>query len=196
MTKKIILLLSILGPFVAYFFYAQLIGLSKKSYPIKTLSIISLILVVVGLGSLRFQDNYSPNITSPNTSLKPLEVVSIQLSALQRNNVPFKDAGIEQVWKFAHPNNKKITGPLEKFKTMIYSKNYQMLIDHENSEITILSEDNDRSVYKVFILSNDKKKYSYVWQVEKVRQEGDLMNCWMTTSVSDPTFLGEVIWLK
>ena len=193
MTKKIILLLSILGPFVAYFFYARLNGLSKKSYPIKTLSIVSLILVMIGLGSLRLQNNYSPNLTNPNKSLKPLEVVSIQLSALQRNNIPFKNAGIEQVWKFAHPNNKKITGPLEKFKTMIYSKNYQMLIDHENSEITILSEDNDKSVYKVFILSSDKKKYSYIWQVEKVSLEGDLMNCWMTTSVSGPTFLGEVI---
>ena len=125
--------------------------------------------------------------------MEPLEVVSIQLSALQKNNIPFKNAGIEQIWKFAHPDNKKITGPLEKFKTMINSKNYQMLIDHENSEITILSEDNDRSVYKVFILSSDKKKYSYIWQVEKVNSEGDLMNCWMTISVSSPTFLGEVI---
>jgi len=193
MTKKIILLLSIIGPFVAYFFYTRLNGLNKKSYPIKTLSIVSLILVIIGLGSLRFQDNYSPNLINPNNSLEPLEVVSIQLSALQKNNIPFKNAGIEQIWKFAHPDNKKITGPLEKFKTMINSKNYQMLIDHENSEITILSEDNDRSVYKVFILSSDKKKYSYIWQVEKVNSEGDLMNCWMTISVSSPTFLGEVI---
>jgi hypothetical protein len=42
-------------------------------------------------------------------------------------------------------------------------------------------------------LSSDKKKYSYVWQVEKVQQEGLLKNCWMTTSVSSPEYLGEVI---
>ena len=35
--------------------------------------------------------------------------MTIQLNSLQRNNIPFKDAGIEQVWKFAHPDNKKIT---------------------------------------------------------------------------------------
>ena len=193
MTKKIILLLAIVGPFIAYFFYTRLVRLNKKKYPIKALSLISVILIVVSLGSLRFYNNYSPDLVKPNISLKPFDVLVIQLNSLQRNNIPFNDAGIEQVWEFAHPNNKKITGPLEKFKEMIYSQNYKMLIEHENSEITILSENLNKSVYKVFILSNDKKKYSYIWQVEKVNQEGDLKNCWMTASVSAPEYLGEVI---
>ena len=193
MIKKLILLLAIVGPFIAYFFYTRLLGLSKKKYPIKILSLISAILIVVSLSSLRFYDNYSPNLIKPNISLKPFDVLEIQLNSLQRNNIPFTDAGIEQVWKFAHPNNKKITGPIEKFKKMIYSKNYKMLIGHENSEITILSENDDISIYKVYILSNDKKKYSYIWQVEKVQQQGEFMNCWMTTNVSSPEFLGEVI---
>jgi hypothetical protein len=145
------------------------------------------------LGSLRFFENYSPTQTKPNISLKPFEVISIQLNSLQRNNIPFKDAGIEQVWEFAHPNNKSVTGPLEKFKKMIYGKNYKMLIEHENSEIEILSEDKNRSVYKVYVLSSDKKKYYYIWQVEKVTTDGELKNCWMTTNVSPPKFLGEVI---
>ena len=193
MTKKIIFLLAILGPFITYFFYTRLISLNKKKYPIKMLSLISAILLIISLGSLRLTDNFSPNITKPNISLKPFDVISIQLNALQRNDIPFKDAGIEQVWEFAHPNNKKITGPLEKFKKMIYSKSYQMLIEHESSEITILSENDNISVYKIYILSGDKKKYSYIWQVEKVKTAGDLKNCWMTTSVSGPEFLGEVI---
>ena len=75
---------------------------------------------------------------------------------------------------------------LEKFKKMIYSKSYQMLIKHENNEITILSEDANRSVYKVYILSSDKKRYSYIWQIEKVQTEGNLKDCWMTTAVSTP----------
>ena len=68
-----------------------------------------------------------------------------------------------------------------------------MLIEHESSEITILSEEEERSAYKVDILSNGKKKYSYIWQVEKVQTEGDLKNCLITTCVSDPELLGEVI---
>ena len=193
MTKKIILLLAILGPFIAYFFYTRLWVMTKKKYPIKILSLVSVILVIMSLGFLRFYDNYSPNLTTPNVNLKPFDVLVIQLNSLKRNNIPFNDAGIEQVWKFAHPDNKKITGPLEKFKKMIYSKNYKMLIKHENSEITILSENSNTSIYKVYILSSDKKKYSYIWQVEKVQEEGELKNCWMTTSVSNPEFLGDVI---
>ena len=193
MTKKIILLIAIVGPFIAYFFYTRLMRLNKKKYPIKILSLISAILIVVSLGSLRFYDNYSPVLTKPNVSLKPFDVLTIQLNSLQRNNIPFNDAGIEQVWEFAHPNNKKITGPLEKFKKMMFSENYKMLIGHESSEIAILRESTDISVYEVYILSNDKKKYLFVWQIEKVQEEGDLMNCWMTTSVSSPKYLGDVI---
>ena len=193
MIKKVIILLSILAPFILYFFYIKLIKVKNKKYPLKFLSLISIILVVLSLGYLRFYDNYSPNLTKPNISLKPIEVLTIQLNSLQRNNIPFNDAGIEQVWEFAHPNNKKMTGPLEKFKEMIYSESYQMLIEHENSEITILSENTNKSIYKVFILSKNKKKYSYIWEIEKVKIDGDLKNCWMTTSVSSPEFLGEVI---
>ena len=193
MIKKVIILLSILAPFILYFFYIKLIKVKNKKYPLKFLSLISIILVVLSLGYLRFYDNYSPNLTKPNISLKPIEVLTIQLNSLQRNNIPFNDAGIEQVWEFAHPSNKKITGPLEKFKKMIYSESYKILIGHESSDITVLSEDSNKSIYKVFILSSDKKKYSYIWQIEKVIQDGDLKNCWMTTSVSSPEYLGEII---
>jgi len=192
-TKKIILLLSIAAPFITYYFYVSLAELNKKKYPIKTLSLISIALVFASLGYLRFNDNYSPNLTKANITLKPFDVLVIQLNSLQKNNIPYKDAGIEQVWEFAHPNNKKTTGPLEKFKKMIYSKSYKMLIEHENNEITILSENENTLVYKVYILSSDKKKYSYIWQLEKVQQQGDLMNCWLTTSVSSPDYLGDVI---
>ena len=193
MIKKVIILLSILAPFILYFFYIKLIKVKNKKYPLKFLSLISIILVVLSLGYLRFYDNYSPNLTKPNISLKPIEVLTIQLNSLQRNNIPFNDAGIEQVWEFAHPSNKKITGPLEKFKKMIYSDSYKILISHVNNETIVLKETQKKFVYKVFVLSEDKKKYYYIWQIEKVSVEGKLKNCWMTTQVSGPTYLGEII---
>ena len=64
-------------------------------------------------------NNSSANLIKPSANLKPLEVLMIQLNSLKNNNNPYKDAGIEQTWEFAHPNNKKITGPLNKFKEMI-----------------------------------------------------------------------------
>ena len=133
------------------------------------------------------------DLIKPNSTLKPFDVLVIQLNSLKNNNMPYKDAGIEQTWKFAHPNNKIVTGPFNKFKKMIYSESYEILINHENSEITILRETDDVSIYKVIILSKNKKKYYYIWQIERVLFKGNLKNCWMTTNVSNPKYLGKVI---
>tara|TARA_B100001996_G_C18458862_1_gene515277 strand:- start:38 stop:499 length:462 start_codon:yes stop_codon:yes gene_type:complete len=140
-----------------------------------------------------FTNISSADLIKPNTNLGPFEVLMIQLNSLKNNNKPYKDAGIEQTWEFAHPNNKEITGPLDKFKEMIYSENYKILISHENSEITILKEDKDISIFKVTVLTKNKEKYYYIWQIEKVLFEGSFKNCWMTTNVSSPKYMGEVI---
>ena len=133
------------------------------------------------------------DLVKPNTNLQPFDVLMIQLSSLKNNNIPYKDDGIEQTWEFAPPNNKAITGPLDKFKKMIYSESYKILISHQSAEITILKETENISVYKVTVLTKNKKKYNYIWQVQKVLSEGNLKNCWMTTSVSNPKYLGDVI---
>ena len=135
----------------------------------------------------------SADFLKPNTTLKPIDVLTIQLNSLKNNNIPYKDAGIEQTWEFAHPNNKRTTGPLEKFKKMIHSENYKLLIGHENYEIKVLNESKNTLVYKVYILSKNKKKYYYIWQIEKVIEDGNFKNCWMTTGVSNPEFLGNII---
>ena len=140
-----------------------------------------------------FTNISNADLIKPSSNLKPFEVLMIQLNSLRNNNDPYKDAGIEQTWEFAHPNNKASTGPLEKFKQMIYSDSYKILIEHENNKIIILEELENKLVYKVNILSKDKKRYYYIWQIEKVEQEGILKDCWMTTGVSDPIYLGETI---
>ena len=61
MIKKIILLLAIVGPFALYFFYSWLLKLEKKKYPIVKLSIISLFLLILALGFLRFYGDFSPS---------------------------------------------------------------------------------------------------------------------------------------
>ena len=140
-----------------------------------------------------FINTSNADLIKPNSNLKPLDVLMIQLNSLKNNNNPYKDAGIEQTWEFAHPINKASTGPLERFKQMIYSDSYKILISHQNNKTIILKESFNKSVYKVYVLSKDKKKYYYIWQIEKVFLEGNLKNCWMTTSVSNPKYLGEVI---
>jgi len=140
-----------------------------------------------------FTNISNADLVKPNSELKPFEVLMIQLNSLKNNNEPYKDAGIEQAWEFAHPINKMSTGPLERFKKMIYSDSYKILISHENSKTIILKETNNKFVYKVNVLSKDKKKYYYIWQIEKVKKDGKLKDCWMTTAVSEPIYLGKII---
>ena len=92
-----------------------------------------------------FTNISNADLIKPNSNLKPFDVLMIQLKSLKNNDSPYKDAGIEQTWEFAHPINKASTGPLERFKKMIYSDNYKILISHENTKITILRETLDKT---------------------------------------------------
>ena len=78
MVKKIILLLAIVGPFGLYFLYSWLKRLENKKVPVAKLSIISLVLLLMALGFLRFYGDFDPNTKySPakyeDGELKPAE---------------------------------------------------------------------------------------------------------------------------
>ena len=55
--------------------------------------------------------NINAEMIKPDPTISAKEVISIQLKALQINNSPFEDAGIEQTWEFAHPNNENLLDP-------------------------------------------------------------------------------------
>ena len=129
----------------------------------------------------------------PNNSILPAEVVKIQLVALMNNDKKFEDSGIEQTWNFAHPNNKKNTGPLPNFKMMIKGNSYQMLINHVSHTVTELGSSDNWAQFEVVILDKEKIYHKFNWQVEKFTLEGPLQGCWLTTVVSNPIPLGSSI---
>ena len=129
----------------------------------------------------------------PNNSISPVEVVKIQLVALMDNDNEFEDSGIEQTWNFAHPNNKKNTGPLPNFKMMIKGNSYQMLLNHLSHTITELGSSENWAQFEVIILDKEKIYHKFNWQVEKFTMEGPLQDCWLTTVVSSPIPLGSSI---
>ena len=133
------------------------------------------------------------DLKSPNNLILPAEVVKIQLIGLMNNDKDFKDSGIEQTWNFAHPNNKKNTGPLPNFKMMIKGNSYQMLIDHLNHTITELGSSDKWAQFEVIILDKNKIYHKFNWQVEKYTMDGPLKDCWLTTMVSNPISLGSSI---
>jgi len=132
-------------------------------------------------------------LLKPNSTINPSDVVKIQLIGLQQNDANFNDSGIEQTWNFAHPKNKKVTGPLDNFKRMIKGDSYQMMINHLSHTITQLGSSDKWAQFEVVILDKDKIYHKFNWQVEKYTLEGDLKDCWLTTMVSNPIPLGSSI---
>ena len=135
--------------------------------------------------------NINAEMIKPNPSISAKDVISIQLKALQINNSPFEDAGIEQTWEFAHPNNRKSTGPLNNFIRMIKNPSYSMMIDHLEHNIILVEEQETSSYYFVELTDVNGKKYGFEWTVEKVSENGEFKDCWMTVGVSRPMPLSQ-----
>ena len=133
------------------------------------------------------------DIIKPSINIEPKEVVKIQLSALMKNDFPNIDSGIIQTWEFAHPNNQKVTGPIEKFKIMLKNDSYSMLLNHSNHEVKEVYKSNRVATFEVTVLDKEKKYYKFKWQVEKYTIEGSLKDCWLTTAVSQPILLGSSV---
>jgi hypothetical protein len=133
------------------------------------------------------------DLIKPRSDIKPAEVIKIQLNGLQKNDDNYKDSGIEQTWNFAHPSNKKNTGPLLNFKMMIKGRSYQMLLNHVSHTITEIGSGDKWAQFEVVILDKEKIYHKFNWQVEKYTDEGPLKDCWLTTVVSSPIPLGSSI---
>ena len=130
-------------------------------------------------------------LLKPQVNLLPEEVISIQLAALQNNNNPYKNAGIEQTWEFAHPLNRQYTGPLSNFIKMMYSDSYSIMINHKKHNINLVEQGVNISFFLVELVDKTDNKFKFQWIVEKVLMDGVLKNCWMTTSVSQPVLIAK-----
>ena len=150
-------------------------------------------LLVIYFFAIMFIVTAKAELIKPNIGIEPGQVVKIQINSLMQNDKPNLNDGIKQTWEFAHPLNKKYTGPLTKFINLLKGDNYKMLINHLESEIVEVFKSNNQYGFEVTILGRDKKYYKFQWVVEKYYEDGPLNDCWLTTSVSNPVSLGSSI---
>jgi len=132
---------------------------------------------------------FAKNI-EPNKNLKPYDIVKIQLEALKSNDA--NDEGIKQTWLFAHPNNKKATGPYARFRLMLYGQQYKLLLNHSSHKIELMMNSPNKNIYKVKILAKDKQLFFYEWHVQK-GSDDKCKDCWFTSAVSQPIDQGNTI---
>jgi hypothetical protein len=132
------------------------------------------------------------DIIQPAKNLTAYDVVKIQLTALKNNNKQSKNDGIKQTWIFAHPENKKYTGPYERFEKMILGNQYKILLNHTSHKINLITNTENNYTYKIELITKNKKIYFYEWQLEKSTTE-KCQSCWFTTMVSPPVNIGDAI---
>lgn len=133
-------------------------------------------------------------VAEPSPGLSPREVVEIQLEALGNNDEPTRNAGIEQVWEFAHPANRSMTGPLERFTRMIQGRGYETLINHRSYELREISTNEEAALYAVRVLGRDGSFYDFAWRLRTAEIEAG--EVWMTTSVSPGRVTGEQLSMR
>lgn len=127
----------------------------------------------------------------PNDIFSASEVIELQMSALQTNSIS-NNAGIYQCWLFAHPENKKYTGPFSNFKNMIANTSYRILLNSVKFKTNLLSKVNDVVKFSVEVDGSDNKRYNLIWILEKAKINDNCLNCWMTTSVTQPQYIGQL----
>ena len=133
--------------------------------------------------------SFADNLVKPSPDIDPIDVVEVQLFALQSNDE--SDFGIRQTWEFAHPRNKMATGPLPRFTSMIKTPAYSILLNNLKFETKEIFNDGKTAGIAVRIEAKDNKAYTYMWTLEKIIEEGPLYGNWMTSGVSSPRLLAE-----
>ena len=146
--------------------------------------------ILIIISFILCSNSLSANPIAPNKKLLPYDVVKIQLEALKNNNE--NDDGIKQTWVFAHPENKKSTGPYARFRIMIYGDQYRTLLNHTSHKIELLMNSPNKYIFKIKILAKDKQLLFYEWHVEKA-SENNCKDCWFTSAVSMPIDQGNTI---
>ena len=127
----------------------------------------------------------------PNDMFSASEVIELQISALQTNSIS-NNSGIYQCWLFAHPENKKYTGPFSNFKNMIANTSYRILLNSVKFKTNLLSKINNVIKFSVEVDAFDNKRYKLIWVLEKAKINDKCLNCWMTTSVTQPKYIGQL----
>ena len=146
-----------------------------------------IVIILLNLTNVIYADTIQPT-----KNLSAYEVVKIQLNALMKNNESKHNDGIKQTWIFAHPENKKFTGPYERFEKMILSNQYKILLNHASHKISLITNSKDNYIYNIELITKNKKMFFYEWHLEKSTTD-KCDSCWFTTIVLPPVNIGNTI---
>lgn len=133
------------------------------------------------------QDEYQTDVENaeslkPEPTLGPQKVVDIQMKAMQQNNYPHENHGIEVAYRFASPANKENTGPIERFTQMVNNEMYRSMLNAQQYGLDAVEVEGDIAVQKVTLIDYEDQPVVYFFQLSR-QKDGDFKDCWLTDSV-------------
>ena len=127
-------------------------------------------------------------LIQPSSDYTPEQVIEIQLLGLQASKDDLR--GIEQVWVFAHPSNKRVTGPIGRFAQLFTYPAYAPMVGHTSYQYQLIDKDVETARFKVTLTGRDGRAYEYLWDLRKTQPEDVTADTeagwWMTTGVTAP----------
>jgi len=120
--------------------------------------------------------------TEPDPSLSPRDVVSIQVEALENNDIPSEARGTEEKFSFASPADTRLTGPLERFAVMVRSPTYGPMIDHRSAAYEGLVVEGNSARIDVILTSKEGIYLGYRFFLSR-QQDNEYEGSWMTDAV-------------
>jgi len=120
--------------------------------------------------------------TNPCPSLEPLDVVKIQLDALQNDDLTCNHAGIRAAYRFASPANQMAVGPVEKFIEMHKSPLYSPMIGFTQAHIERVERSGDTARTRAHLLHPEGFVIAYLFALSR-QQKPPYDGCWMTDGV-------------
>lgn len=125
--------------------------------------------------------NLFDNLPPPSSALSPLDVVKIQLDALQNNDLLPNDAGIRFAFQYTSPQNRRSLGSLTDFIKLLKHEAFNQIIGFERAELETLYLDRRQARHDVHLFRKDDV-VSFLFLVSRqVREPFD--GLWLTDAV-------------
>ena len=119
---------------------------------------------------------------------KGSEDVLIEIMESYRNFSSDPDKAVEIIWNNAHKDNKEVTGPIERFKSMLISPPYNAIVDLTDYSYEVIQEDGEMVHYEIKILNNKNEYFVVTWVFTYDECENSEGLCWQTIGVSPPMY--------
>jgi Domain of unknown function (DUF4864) len=119
----------------------------------------------------------------PSPTLTPEQVVAIQLDALQHNDTPTPDFGIETTRQFASPTSSSAARSLPRFADAVQSSVFRPMVNHRRVERGPMHVEGDRARQRVTVVTANGSRIAYMFLLSRQRG-GECDGCWMTDGVA------------